>query len=158
MRRLIVLSVIAMVLNACSSIDCPLNNTVYCVYSLKGNVEMLSDTLTISTTRTYGGDTTLIDKQINAKSLLVPMSYLQDEDILYFTLTDTLSTVRRDTVVVKKTNEPHFESVDCSPSYFHKITGISHTHNAIDSITISKTKVDYDTEVENLHIFFKPRN
>ena len=119
---------------------------------------MLNDTLTISTPRAYGSDTILISNQINATNLLVPMSYVQDEDILYFTMIDTLSVIRRDTVTVKKTNEPHFESVDCSPSYFHKITGIRYTHNAIDSITISKSKVDYDTEVGNLHIYFKPRN
>ena len=42
MRRIIVISVIAVLFCACSSIDCPLNNTIYCVYSLKGDVEMLT--------------------------------------------------------------------------------------------------------------------
>ena len=158
MRRIVILSVIVVLLYGCSSIDCPLNNTVYCVYSLKGDVEMLGDTLMVSTTMTNGSDTTLIDNKVNISSLLVPMSYIQDKDILYFTLTDANHAIRRDTVVVSKTNDAHFESVDCPPCYFHTITGISHTHHAIDSITISKSKVDYDTEVGNLHIYFKPRN
>ena len=119
---------------------------------------MLNDTLTVSTPRAYGSDTILLNNQINVNEFLLPMSYLQDDDILYFTMTDESRFTRRDTVVVSKTNNPHFESVECSPSYFHTITGISHTHNTIDSIIISKSKVDYDTEVDNLHIYFKPRN
>ena len=158
MRRIIVISVIAVLFCACSSSDCPLNNTIYCVYSLKGDVEMLSDTLTVTTPRAYGEDTILIDQKVNISSLLMPMSYIQEKDILYFKLTDENHVVYRDTVIVSKTNDPHFESVDCPPCYFHTITDISHTHNYIDSIIIKKTKVDYDTEVGNLHIYFKPRN
>ena len=158
MRRLIVFFVTVLLLSACSSVDCPLNNTVFCVYSLRGDVDMLSDTLTVSTPRVYGGDTILIDNKVNISSLLMPMSYIQDKDVLYFTLTDANNAIRRDTVVVSKTNDPHFESVDCPPCYFHTITDISHTHNAIDSIIITKSKVDYDTEVDNLHIYFKPRS
>lgn len=155
MRRIITLPVIMMLLVACSSIDCPLNNTVYCIYSLRGDVETLTDTLTISTPRSLKEDTILINKQVNTKDLQIPMSYVQDADILYFTLTDTLSITRCDTVIITKTNEPHFESVDCSPSFFHTITDVRHTHNTIDSITISKSKVDYDTTVDNLFIYFK---
>ena len=62
MRRIIVLPLIVLLLSACSSVDCPLNNTVYCVYSLKGDVDMLGDTLTVSTPRVYGADTILIDR------------------------------------------------------------------------------------------------
>lgn len=149
---------IVLLLSACSSVDCPLNNTVYCVYSLKGDVEMLGDTLTVSSPRVYGADTILIDSKVNVSGLLMPMSYIQDKDILYFAMTDTNNVIRRDTVVVSKTNDPHFESVDCPPCYFHTIKDISYTHNTIDSIIITKSKVDYDTEVGNLHIYFKPRN
>ena len=43
-----------LVLSACSSINCPLNNRVVTVYRLAGDVVPLADVLTISTTRTDG--------------------------------------------------------------------------------------------------------
>lgn len=48
-------------------------------------------------------------------------------------------------MTIEKENKPHFESVDCAPAFFHKITSVSCTHNAIDSITINNQDVNYDT-------------
>ena len=45
---------------ACSTLDCPLNNTVYTKYRLAGNITTLTDTLTISTNRIEGTDSVLI--------------------------------------------------------------------------------------------------
>ncbi|MGI6242845.1 MAG: DUF6452 family protein [Prevotella sp.] len=137
-------------LAACSSVDCPLNNTVYANYKLMGKVTTLPDTLTISTPRLDGFDTILINKQVNTDSFYLPMSYGQDVDILYFH-TNTLL----DTVWIEKTNQPHFESVDCGLNYFHTITGVRSTHNAIDSIVINKKEVTYDISQQHFYIYFK---
>ena len=63
-----------------------------------------------------------------------------------------------DTVTVTKENHPHFESVDCSPAYFHTITAVSTTHNAIDSVVIKNPDVNYDTSKKHFYIYFKHRN
>ena len=47
-------------ITSCSTIDCPLNNTVTTSYKLKGDVAKLQDTLTITTPRTTSGDTVLL--------------------------------------------------------------------------------------------------
>jgi hypothetical protein len=139
-----------LILAACSSVDCPLNNTVYANYKLMGKVTTLPDMLTISTTRQDGSDSILINRQVNTDSFYLPMSYGLDVDTLYFQ-TNTLI----DTVWIEKTNHPHFESVDCGLNYFHTITGVSCTHNAIDSIVINKKEVTYDISQQHFYIYFK---
>ena len=66
MRKIIpfvVFMVLAMV--GCTSLDCPLNNTVYTKYKLMGDNKTLKDTLTISTKKIEGTDIELILKQYN---------------------------------------------------------------------------------------------
>lgn len=135
---------------ACSSVDCPLNNSVYANYKLMGKVTSLPDTLTISIKRTNGEDSILINQQVNTDSLTLPVSYAQDEDILYFK-TNTLL----DTLWISKTNEPHFESVDCGLNYFHTLTGVRFTRNAIDSVVIKNKTVNYDVSQAHFYIYFK---
>lgn len=155
MRRIIPIVLAAIALTACSSIDCPLYNQVYSKYMLDGEVTMLSDTLYVSTTKVDGKDTTLINRLYDASDFLLKMSFTQPEDVLYFTFKNPL-TVRTDTVRVSKTTYPHFESVDCSPSFFHQIEGVSTTRHAIDSIIIAKKIVNYDTTGCHLRIYLKP--
>ncbi|MBQ7422330.1 MAG: hypothetical protein IJV27_09350 [Prevotella sp.] len=143
---------------ACSSIDCPLNNTVYMRIALKGDVDTLKDTLTISTVRTDGADTILFNQGVNLTYVTVPMSYAQDEDALIFQISDTTGVTKRDTLWIAKQNQSHFESVDCSPSYFHTITAVSHSRNNIDSVTINEPNVDYDATKEHLYLYLHPRN
>ncbi len=142
--------VMVLLLAACSSVDCPLNNTVYSNYKLMGKVTTLTDTLTILTKRQNGSDTVLINQQVNTDSFSLPVSYGQEVDELYFH-TNAL----RDTVWVSKTNEPHFESVDCGLNYFHTIQGVRFTRNAIDSIVIKHKEVNYDVSKQHFYIYFK---
>lgn len=142
--------VAALLVSACSTVDCPLNNTVYSQYVLRGPVTTLPDTLTISTQRTNGSDSILINQQVNTDSFSLPMSYAQPEDILFFR-TNHLN----DTVWVEKTNEPHFESTDCGLNYFHTITGVRYTRHALDSIVINHKQVNYDASQKHFLIYFK---
>lgn len=157
MRRLIFAALTVVMVCACSSIDCPLNNAVYSKYVLKGDVGVLEKTLTVTTQRADGRDT-LLNELTNFTEFVLPMSYANETDILIFVTTDSNAVKLTDTVRVSKTNEPHFESVDCSPSYFHTIKDVTYTQNAIDSIIISKSKVTYDTTGGHLHIYFKSDN
>ncbi len=139
---------------SCSSIDCPVQNTVYTVCQLN---DTLKDTLTISTTRlgAKGGDTILLNKAINQTSFKLPISYKQPVDRLVFS---TQKLAVTDTVLISKNNIPHFESVDCGLTYFHEITSVSYTKRGIDSIVILKPTVDYDPKNPHLCIYFKARN
>ena len=155
-------AVVAVILVACSSIDCPLNNRVYASYRFTGVVDTLKDTLTIVTPRTIDNpeeDTVLINQLTNTDSLTLPMSYSRAEDIFYLQISQTgtgLKTV--DTVWVTKENEPHFESVDCNPTMFHTITGVRFTKHAIDDITINNNKVTYNDAQAHFLIYLKDRS
>ena len=167
-----------MLVVGCSSIDCPLNNSVYSYYYLykaDGTPDTLSDSLSILTRRlTPEHDGVLINQDTKVSVLQVAMSYENPQDELYFVMhgtrsyNDTLVTdsgtfvntityrlEKMDTVVVKKSDEMHFESVDCNPSFFHTITDISYTKNIIDSIVINNPKVDYDSQTEHFRIYFR---
>lgn len=135
---------------ACSSVDCPLNNTVYANYKLMGRVTTLPDTLTISTTRQNGFDSVIINRQVGTDSFSLPMSYVQDEDVFYLRTNATMDTIR-----LRKTNHPHFESVDCGLNYFHTLTGVTFTRHALDSVVIHHQEVTYDPTPKHLHVFFK---
>lgn len=147
---------------ACSSVDCPVENTVATVYKLKradGTPDTLrTDTLTITSKGMGNADTTLLNRSINTVAFHLPVSYTNPVDTLYLTLADTVREnhkVYHDTIYVLKTNSPHFESVDCGLSYFHEITAVEHTCNRIDSIVINKPSVNYDLTTEHLRLYFK---
>lgn len=137
-------------LTACSTVECPLNNSVYANYKLAGNVTTMADTMTISTRLQSGADSILINKQVNTDSFSLPVSYGQDEDVLY-----VYTGALKDTVRIQKTNRPHFESVDCGINYFHSLTGVSFTRHAIDSIVINQKEVTYDASQKHFYIYFK---
>ena len=175
------LFILLMLLSACSSIDCPVNNTVCTVYKMMkadGATDTINDTISIITRRIVEGqDPVLINRDIKASSLNVPISYDNPEDELLFffsnqdVTTDTIYTtdstytlkndttiyLEVDTVVVSKSNRMHFESIDCNPSYFHTITGVRYTRNRIDSIVLNKPEVNYDTSTEHFHLYIRPR-
>lgn len=154
----VVLSALAMLFAGCSSIDCPLNNMVYTIYLVcgsDGERDTLHDTLTVTTTSIEGYEQVVLNMDVDVDSFILPISYTQETDIFYIELHDTLYNYRRDTLSVTKTNVEHFESIDCSPSFFHTITGVTYTRNAIDSVVINDTEVNYDTSKKHFKIYFR---
>ena len=140
---------------ACSSIDCPLNNTVYTSYKLAGDVGVLTKKLTVSSPVKEERDTILINQIANVDSFILPISYTREEDIFHFTLTDEEGNEVTDEVRVAKENHPHFESLDCAPAFFHTITNVTTTNNAIEKIEINNKNVNYDARKAHFHIYFK---
>lgn len=155
--RALPLAMMLVVLTACTSIDCPLNNLVKVNLIMKGESETIPDTIFITAIRTTGNDT-IFNSGVNISSLAVPVSYTQEEDLLQITLNDTLGNTYKDTLTIRKTNQIHFESVDCPPNYFHTLTGITTTCHAIDSVVIKNPQIDYDSSKENIYIYFTPRD
>lgn len=157
MRKIIPMLIAALLITACTTLDCPMNNTVSVRFALRGLVDTLADTLTIMAVRPDKDDSTLFNRGVETTHFLLPMSYSQDEDELRFEMIDTITkTVTTDIVKIQKTNQPHFESVDCNPAFFHTITGVTHTKNAIDSVVINNPNVDTDETKEHLYIYFHP--
>ena len=160
MRKVIVtsLSLLAFLIS-CTSIDCSMNSTVLCAYrfmNAQGDSVALQDTLSVISTRSIdGNDSVLVNRITNVCTMRLPMSYAQDADELRFVVTNTYGEQISDYVVVSKTNEPLFESVDCAPRYNHTISDVSATQNFIDSVVINNKKVTNDPTAINVLIYLR---
>ena len=157
---------------ACSSIDCQLNGSVYCTYTLKNQYDedmQFNAPLTVTLCETAKGDSVFINSESNVNSFDVPMSYNAYTDMikLTLTLTDTIkgtteegkdttyyvTTPYSDVIRVSKTNEPYFESIDCAARYNHTIENVQTTNNFIDSVVVHDVKVTNDASTENIYIY-----
>ena len=143
---------------SCSSIDCPVQNTVATRYSIcdtEGNEVSLVDTLWIWTQRSDGKDTLILNRFTGKSAFSLPISYSHPEDVLVFYVSDTTGVQTIDTLWLKKDDIPHFESVDCAAHFFHRLTDVRFTRSRIDSISIVNSRVDYDQTKTHLHVRFK---
>lgn len=160
MRQLTVLLATALTVAACTSIDCPVENVVATGCKLvkpDGSQDTLRyDTLTITTRDAAGNDTVLLNRSTATMTFSLPVSSGAAADTLTLQLTDTLGNTRSNTLIVAKTDRPHFESVDCAMSHFHTITGVKWTGSDIDSVVINKNNVDYDSSTPHLLIYLHP--
>lgn len=134
---------------ACDSIDCTLYNTVElsCSFYSEGKAVKLTDTLTVSA---LGTDSVLANKLVGASTVNLPLSYSQEVDTLVLHVYGEEYDAR-DTLWIEKSNTPHFESPDCPTNMFHQIKSVRHSSVFIDSVTITRSLVDYD-QTENLRI------
>ncbi|MBR1725569.1 MAG: hypothetical protein IJ724_02805, partial [Muribaculaceae bacterium] len=72
------------------------------------------------------------------------------EDILVFSFTPEGGPTTTDTITILKLDRPHFEAVDCNPTYFHTITQVYTTNHRIASVEIGNPNVDYDDSKAHL--------
>ena len=151
----------ALMLSACSSIDCPLNNRVYATFRLDGDITKMEDTLTVAVPRAADykdDDTVIINRLVGFDSIALPMSYQRAVDVYVFGIKQKDSDVSTtDTVWVTKENNPHFESVDCNPVMFHTIKDVRFTQRAIDDIKVNYNKVTYNDAKAHFLIYLKNR-
>lgn len=143
------LAFLLFVLASCTSIDCPIQNTVYTVYQVNGT---FSDTLTVSIHQASGKDTIVYNRGVNPTSFNLPISYQREVDSLFFYFSVRKLT---DTVCISKTDIPHFESVDCGASFFHTLNAVTTTHHVIADIVITNPTVDYDPSNPHFLITFQ---
>lgn len=149
---------------SCSSIDCPVENTVAVYYNFKqynnaGELiaDTLNDTLWIWTMNGDGQETALLNRLQGKTSFALPISYQHPEDTLIIATRDTTLAWTLDTLWLKKNDIPHFESVDCPAHFFHELTGVRCTHDGIDSVVIRNPSVTYSKDANNINIFLKKR-
>lgn len=145
--------------SSCTNIDCPLSNSVsakYMFYDSSSRASVVfKDTLTV---KAASIDTVLFNRGVNLTEVNLPMSYRMSADTLLFCISNSGES-RVDTVVVAHTNEAHFESIDCGPSMFHKITSVTLLRGngsakvaQIDSVALNNPKVNYNV-VENFKVY-----
>lgn len=141
----------------CTSIDCPASMKVCTNYKvgLSETSDTLHDTLSVWTRRQNGTDTLILNRLTNRTAFQLPISYQRPEDTLMFAFYPKSGERQVDTVWLKKEDIPHFESVDCNPSFFHRIEAMRSTHHVIDTIIINRSSVDYDTTAIHFRISFK---
>lgn len=146
MRKMF-LFVVVVWLTACSTIDCPVENTVAVQYEIRdkaGNELSITDSLSIISTR-QDGDYIILNRLSNKSSFSIPISYAYPEDVLYFCFKNLDNdSIVVDTVCIEKDDFPHFESVDCNASFFHEITNVQYTRHYIDSLVLLNKSVTYD--------------
>lgn len=141
-------------LGSCDTVDCSLNNTVFCYLSFYdggGQKVALKDTLSVTA---YGTDKVLFNRGVGKSDVAIPMSYYNDADTLVFTLWGN-DYRTSSTVVVDKKNIVHFESPDCPVNMFHDITAAGVLRGKmIDSVKVVKPSVNYQRD-ENIRIYVK---
>ena len=152
-RRFLLIVSSVLLLAACESYDCTLYNTVAIYGSIykDGAAVKLNDTLTITA---CGTDNVLLNRAVGVSKLTLSLSYLQDEDTLVLSLQGA-DYFLRDTIWVTKSNMVHYESPDCPTTYFHTIQDIRSTNEFINSITVIRSSVNYET-TDNIQINLHP--
>ena len=147
MRKAFFLVLAVLGLGACTSLDCSVDNVVMLNVSIPDTLK--ADTLDVYTI-VNGKDTALYTNGTGITSLSLPMSYSQDADQYLFTFTDKAGVTSTDTVVIGKTNQPRFESVDCTPQFWHTITSATTTHHRVDDISINEAEVNNDQSKKHI--------
>lgn len=159
MIKRVVYLLLAVLLVACSSVDCPVDSTVATLYQIRnadGTEFTLSDTMTVTTVRADGKDTVIYNKGIAISQFNLPVSYSHPEDVLVFHFDNyNIGLQMVDTVWIKKDDYPHFESVDCNTSYFHTLTDVRYTRHYIDSLVIINPSVTYDSQTVHFYLYPK---
>ena len=162
MRKLILTALAAIGICSCSSIDCPVQNSVYtnyAFYKADGSKDTLKDTMSIFTTMSNGRDTLVFNRGVGVHEFSLPISYVNPADTYYIgRKPEGASSWKADYFIVNKINTPRFESVDCQVAYFHTITSIDCGGIFIDSISINNAKVDYDTERLHFKVYLKKQD
>lgn len=150
-KRILSIAFVLLTKASCATIDCPLDNMVYAKFKFSTTI---SYTLTVAANISADNDSILFNRGEKVDSVLLPMSYRHAQDVYYFQFTDDNGT-KTDTLTVSKQDRPHFESVDCNPSIFHTITGITSTHHVIDSVAINNKEVTYDARKPHIILYLK---
>lgn len=160
MRKMF-LFVVVVWLTACSTIDCPVENTVSVQYEIRdkaGKELAITDSLSIVSTR-QDGDYVILNRLSDKSSFSIPISYAYPEDVLYFCFKNLDNdSIVVDTVCIEKDDFPHFESVDCNASFFHEITNVQYTRHYIDSLVLLNKSVTYDQTTVHFRLVPKDSN
>jgi len=143
---------LAVSIAACSSEDCPINNTVagkMVFYDQKNRPVVINGILSVSVMRPQG-DSVVLNQKSNASELVFPLSYTHETDTFVF---DYNGGMVYDTLYISHTNSPTLVSVACGTAMYHSITKAHCTRHMIDTLIIKSAEVNYD-ERENIQVIY----
>ena len=150
-RTLMAMAMVIVLMSACDLLNCTQADVSLLrieIYDASGNKVMLPDTLTITT---CGTDSILVNRDLNTREILLPLSYHAPADTFilryygkYYSLQDTL--------FVEKTNDLYFESPDCPTVMMHTIQEAFCTNEFLSSVEVANKKVNFE-EVTHLKLF-----
>lgn len=145
------MAMVIVLMSACDLLNCTQADVSLLkieMYDASGNKVMLPDTLTITT---CGTDSILVNRDLNTREILLPLSYHAPADTFilryygkYYSLQDTL--------FVEKTNDLYFESPDCPTVMMHTIQEAFCTDEFLSSVEVANKKVNFE-EVTHLKLF-----
>lgn len=156
---MIVYPLTGIVVSSCSEeSDCSMTGRpmVYAkIYKLSPDRVVLNDTLDSLTVTSFGTDSIIINNQKTVHDITLPLRYTGDSTILVFHYSKSL----RDTLLIRQTNTPYFESLECGYSMKQGIVSVTPTggkkeYKSIDSINIKNNQANING-TENLKIFYR---
>lgn len=136
-------------LHACSVQPCyeetdPMLNTLLLVSGTGATAK--ADSLRVYTYRET--DTLKFVSLKGASSFSVPLDPANDESVFLITLNGIT-----DTAEIRYQRNPHLVSPECGYTIVSEITGLTTTHNIIDTLIIDNKSVNLDGQT-NLHLFY----
>ena len=93
----------------------------------------LLDTLTVTA---VGTDSVLINRDVSAQGIQIPLSYAYD------------------TLIISKESYQQFEAPECPTVTFHQIKAIRSTHRYIDTVQIVNPNIDYNATENFKSVFY----
>ena len=147
---------------SCSEVECPLDSVVVMtcgLYDADTKAELsLQPTLTV---KPLGKDTVLLNAAQDIHNFVLHLKFGETADTMLLHFTDEWDQSSVDTLIVNHENMPHFESVECPATIFHKLTSVAWFTDkegacdiAIDSVAVVRNLVDYN-DVENIQIYLR---
>ncbi len=147
-------------LPSCTEVECPLDSVVVMTCGLydADSHEKLSLSQTLSITPA-GRDTIMLNAARDIQSFVLPLKMGATCDTMVFHFSDASQRTAFDTIYIHHENLPHFESVECPSTIYHKLKNVtwgndkdSELATTIDSVVIVRPLVDYN-DVENIQIY-----
>ena len=164
-NRLIMVALAGMVcaLHSCDDTGCTLYNSTLCQISFYSDLELpavLEDTLTVYA---VGVETPVYNMGTNLNMLKLQLSYYKDVDTLLYEhwmgTPEEPAPHQVDTLFIRKTDMPHFESPDCGVAMFHDIEKVWWENDSrfpetplIKAVYVNHSQVYYNSQ-DNIRIF-----
>lgn len=162
-RLLAMLAGLVGTLGSCDDAGCTLYNSTLChivFYSELGISTVLTDTLTVYA---VGAEDPVYNMGKNLNTLKLQLSYYKDIDTLLYEhwmgTADEPAPHQVDTLFIRKTDTPHFESPDCGVAMFHDIEKVWWANDSrfpdtplFTDVYVNHPQVYYNSE-DNIHLF-----
>lgn len=144
---------------SCSDVDdCSIDGRamINCtVYTINPDTETSeNDTLPTLTVTALGTDSIIVNRMSNVTTFSVPLSYVSDSTVLVLHYDYANNPALSDTICIRQTNTPYFESLDCGYTVSQTVDGVDYTKVQLDSIYIKNENANTNG-TENLKLYYR---